>query len=684
MFQNLPIFSPHAWSRWFQTTTADGDDDLARVFFTSALVLLAIAWFLYIFFLRPKKVHPPLPPGPLGLPLVGNLPFLDPELHTYFSALAQTHGPILTLRLGNKLGVVITSPAAAREVLKDHDVIFANRDVTVAGREAAYGGSDIVWTPYGPEWRMLRKVCVREMLSNATLDSVYTFRRRELRRTINYIYSQVGSRVNVGEQMFLTVLNVITSMLWGGTVRGEDRGSLGAEFRQVVTEMTELLGKPNLSDFFPGLARFDLQGIREQMKGLAKRFDRIFDVMIDQRLRLDGQGGTRTESKDFLQVLLKLKDDGDAKTPLTMTHLKALLMDMVVGGTDTRPPTRWSLPRICAGTAMAERMFMYALASVVHSFDWKLPEGEKLDVSEKFGIVLKKKIPLVAIPMPRLSDPGLYESKLEDTLTGFRSKLKDTVGMMGKSSWHDESDGLCERDMLGATTVDAMYALRLHEIRGAVSHHRGRRLAPRLKLASRCVPGGAQRDNENAVGQDRDGEGEGDDRDGVPAGGGGRDGAAGETEFVRFLSRVGPDMVVGGTDMTSNTVKFAMAEMMYKREVMKKAKQEMDTVIGKDTIVEESHIPKRPYLHAVMKEVLRLHPALPLVVPHCPSESCVVGGYAIPKGAWVFVNMRAIQRDPSIWENPTEFDLERQYLPTPDGVHGLQQICLQDTMKHEL
>lgn len=118
-------------------------------------------------------------------------------------------------------------------------------------------------------------------------------------------------------------------------------------------------------------------------------------------------------------------------------------------------------------------------------------------------------------------------------------------------------------------------------------------------------------------------------------------------------------MVVGGTETSSNTVEYALAEMMNKPKILKKVQQELETVVGKDNIVEESHISNLPYLYTVMKEVLRLHPALPLLVPHCPSTTSNVAGYTIPKGSRVFVNVWAIHRDPSIWENPLEFCPER-------------------------
>jgi cytochrome P450 len=66
--------------------------------------------------------------------------------------------------------------------------------------------------------------------------------------------------------------------------------------------------------------------------------------------------------------------------------------------------------RICAGIAMADKMTAYSLAMLLQAFDWTLPPGTDLDLSEKFGVVMKKATPLVTIPKPRLSKPHLYYS----------------------------------------------------------------------------------------------------------------------------------------------------------------------------------------------------------------------------------------------------------------------------------
>ncbi|KAL8511250.1 hypothetical protein ACS0TY_017891 [Phlomoides rotata] len=79
------------------------------------------------------------------------------------------------------------------------------------------------------------------------------------------------------------------------------------------------------------------------------------------------------------------------------------------------------------------------------------------------------------------------------------------------------------------------------------------------------------------------------------------------------------NMVVAGTETTSNTVECALAEMMNRSEILKKAQQELKTVVGNESIVEESHMSKLPYLYSVMKEVLRLHSPLSLSVPHSPA-----------------------------------------------------------------
>ncbi|CAN1333235.1 Labd-13Z-ene-9,15,16-triol synthase, chloroplastic [Linum perenne] len=119
------------------------------------------------------------------------------------------------------------------------------------------------------------------------------------------------------------------------------------------------------------------------------------------------------------------------------------------------------------------------------------------------------------------------------------------------------------------------------------------------------------------------------------------------------------DIVVGGTDTTSTTIEWAMSELTLHPQSMQKAQLELAQVIKPNNLVEESDIPNLPFLHAIIKETLRLHPVAPLLLPRSPTESCHVGGYTIPQGAKVFLNVWAIHRNPEYWNNPTSFNPDR-------------------------
>ena len=92
--------------------------------------------------------------------------------------------------------------------------------------------------------------------------------------------------------------------------------------------------------------------------------------------------------------------------------------------------------------------------------------------------------------------------------------------------------------------------------------------------------------------------------------------------------------------------------------MLEKARLEIDAVVGKSRIVEESDIKNLPYLQAIVKETLRLHPPVPLNLRES-STSEVVCGYNIPPKTRLFINIWAVGRDPNQWKNPLEFMPER-------------------------
>lgn len=118
-------------------------------------------------------------------------------------------------------------------------------------------------------------------------------------------------------------------------------------------------------------------------------------------------------------------------------------------------------------------------------------------------------------------------------------------------------------------------------------------------------------------------------------------------------------MIVAGVDTVAISVEWALAELIRNPRVQKKAQEELDRVIGSERIMTEEDFPNLPYLKAIVKEALRLHPPTPLMIPHKAKTHVKIGGYDIPKGSIVHVNAWALGRDPNVWGDVNEFRPER-------------------------
>ncbi|XP_075668410.1 cytochrome P450 71D11-like [Castanea sativa] len=119
------------------------------------------------------------------------------------------------------------------------------------------------------------------------------------------------------------------------------------------------------------------------------------------------------------------------------------------------------------------------------------------------------------------------------------------------------------------------------------------------------------------------------------------------------------DIFGAGSETSATIVDWAMSEMMKNQRVMKKAQAEVREVINRKGRVDETCINEMKYLKLIVKETLRLHAPVPLLLPRECRERCRLNGYEIPVKTKVIVNAWAIGRDPKHWNDPERFNPER-------------------------
>uniref|UniRef100_A0ACD5Z068 Uncharacterized protein n=1 Tax=Avena sativa TaxID=4498 RepID=A0ACD5Z068_AVESA len=125
------------------------------------------------------------------------------------------------------------------------------------------------------------------------------------------------------------------------------------------------------------------------------------------------------------------------------------------------------------------------------------------------------------------------------------------------------------------------------------------------------------------------------------------------------IKRLIGDLFSAGSETSATTLQWAMSELMRNPDVMRKAQAEVrENIHGKPNVTEDD-LADLKYMRLVIKETLRMHPPVPLLLPRESIQACKVLGYNVPKGTTVFVNTWAICRDPKYWDDAEEFKPER-------------------------
>ncbi|KAH6784392.1 hypothetical protein C2S52_009351 [Perilla frutescens var. hirtella] len=303
---------------------------------------LSLILFLSLLQQLPKKRN--LPPGPIALPIIGHLHLLGKNLHHEFHRLARKHGPIIFLHLGTVPAVVVSSAAGAELVLKTHDLVFSGRPHHQASKHLGYDRRNILFAPYGAYWRNMRKLCTLKLLNSQKVNEFRPIRKAELGEMVGSLRRAVEKReiVDVSAAVAGVIGDMICLMVFGRKFVDRDLDEKG--FKSVIDETMNLAALPNLGDFFPLMAALDLQGLNRRMKELSVIFDGFLERIIDDHLQKKQE---TKQNQDFVDTMLAVMESGEAEFEFDRRHVKAVLLDMLIGGMDTSASTvEWAISEL--------------------------------------------------------------------------------------------------------------------------------------------------------------------------------------------------------------------------------------------------------------------------------------------------------------------------------------------------
>ncbi|KAL6874088.1 hypothetical protein ACP4OV_014170 [Aristida adscensionis] len=389
-------------------------------------LLMMIIVFLRVHELRRRRQapRPRLPPGPWRLPVIGSLHHMiaNPLKHRALADLARRcDAPLMYLRLGELHAVVVSSPAAAREVMRTHDAAFATRPLTLTVRVTAHEGLGVIFAPYGDQWRRIRRICAAELLGAARVRALHAVREDEAARLVAAVAAAAATSPSSSppggdeHQQQVNVSALVTAFATDSVLRA----IMGERFKrrdEFVRTLDEAVKKAS-----PGMSAGDLfpsSRLVRAVSGTARRaveFQRKLHELVDGAIKQHqewtaaaGDAAAGGRSTDLMDVLLKIHEEGGHDSSLTMGTVKAVVLDLFGAGSETTSTSlQWTMSELIRNPKVMQK----AQAEVRHALQGKVRVTEDDLINLKYlKLVIKEGLRLHA-PTPLLIPRECMESR---------------------------------------------------------------------------------------------------------------------------------------------------------------------------------------------------------------------------------------------------------------------------------
>ncbi|KAI3906766.1 hypothetical protein MKW92_001696, partial [Papaver armeniacum] len=254
--------------------------------------------------------------------------------------LSDEYGPLVFLKLGSIPTLVVSSRDMAKEILKTNDLVIPNRPMFYAPTKISYGGHDIAFARYGEHWREVKKIAVLKLLSVKRVQSYRAVREEEISFVIDFMRTSTSSSVpiNLSEIILRLINNVVCRIAFGIKYEAEKGYEVGRNnLYMMLLETQNLLAGFNIADFFPWMSwihKFD--GLNTRLEKNFKQADKFYEQVFNEHVN---KSKLSTGEDDFVDVLLRTQTDPSYNISLTKDHIKGILMDVFVAGSDPAAAT---------------------------------------------------------------------------------------------------------------------------------------------------------------------------------------------------------------------------------------------------------------------------------------------------------------------------------------------------------